>query len=63
VTESKQVIPFLIYLATIWSFALLIVPGSFMLVTKAASYPQLSESPAWFSFSLAIGQFNFHFLT
>jgi ferredoxin len=36
VTESKQVIPFLIYLATIWSFALLIVPGFFMLVAKAA---------------------------
>jgi hypothetical protein len=36
VTESKQIVPFLIYLVTIWSFALLIVPGFFMLVTKAA---------------------------
>ena len=36
-TESKQVIPFLIYLATIWSLALVIVPGFFMLMTKAAS--------------------------
>jgi len=37
VTESKQVIPFLIYLAAIWSSALLIVPGFFMLVAKGAS--------------------------
>jgi hypothetical protein len=36
VTESRQVIPFLIYLATIWSFALLIVPGLFMLVARGA---------------------------
>ena len=36
VTESRQVIPFLIYLATIWSFALLIVPGFFMLVARGA---------------------------
>jgi ferredoxin len=36
VTESKQVIPFLIYLAAIWSAALLIVPGFFMLVAKGA---------------------------
>jgi polyferredoxin len=36
VTESKQIVPFIIYLVTIWSFALLIVPGFFMLVTKAA---------------------------
>ena len=36
VTESKQVIAFLIYLAVIWSFALLIVPGFFMLVAKGA---------------------------
>jgi polyferredoxin/heme/copper-type cytochrome/quinol oxidase subunit 2 len=36
VTESKQVIPFLIYLAVIWSVALLIVPGLFMLVAKGA---------------------------
>ena len=36
VTESKQVIPFLIYLAVIWSAALLIVPGFFMLIAKGA---------------------------
>ena len=36
VTESKQVIPFLIYLAAIWSSALLIVPGFFLLVAKGA---------------------------
>jgi len=36
VTESKQVIPFLIYLAVIWSAALLIVPGFFILVAKGA---------------------------
>jgi len=36
VTESRQVIPFLIYLATIWSCALVIVPGIFMLVATAA---------------------------
>ena len=36
VTESRQVIPFLIYLATIWSFALVIVPGIFILVARAA---------------------------
>lgn len=36
VTESKQVIPFLVYLAVIWSSALLIVPGFFMLVAKGA---------------------------
>ena len=36
VTESRQVIPFLIYLAAIWSSALLIVPGFFMLVARGA---------------------------
>jgi hypothetical protein len=36
VTESKQVIPFLIYLAAIWGSALLIVPGFFLLVAKGA---------------------------
>jgi hypothetical protein len=36
VTESKQVIPFLVYLAAIWGSALLIVPGLFMLVAKGA---------------------------
>ena len=36
VTESGQVIPFLIYLATIWSSALLIFPGLFFLVAGGA---------------------------
>ena len=36
VTESKQVISFLIYLAVIWSSALLVVPGLFMLIAKGA---------------------------
>ena len=36
VTESKQIIPFLIYLAAIWGSALLIVPGFFLLVAKGA---------------------------
>ncbi|MBT8370421.1 MAG: 4Fe-4S binding protein, partial [Deltaproteobacteria bacterium] len=36
VTESKQVISFFIYLAVIWSSALLIVPGLFILVAKGA---------------------------
>jgi polyferredoxin len=36
VTESGQFIPFLIYLAVIWSSALLIVPGFFVLVAKGA---------------------------
>jgi polyferredoxin len=38
VTESGQIIPFLIYLATIWSFALLIVPGIFILTARAAGF-------------------------
>jgi ferredoxin len=36
VTESRQVIPFLIYLAAIWSLALIIIPGFFMLVAWGA---------------------------
>ena len=36
VTESGQIIPFLIYLAVIWSLALVIVPGFFMLMARAA---------------------------
>jgi len=36
VTESRQIIPFLLYLAAIWGAALLIVPGIFMLTTKGA---------------------------
>ena len=34
VTESKQIIPFLIYLAAIWGSALLFVPGFFMLIAS-----------------------------
>jgi hypothetical protein len=36
VTESGQIIAFLIYLALIWSSALLIIPGVFILVVKGA---------------------------
>ncbi len=36
VTESGQIIPFLIYLAAIWASALLVFPGLFMLSTKGA---------------------------
>jgi len=36
VTESKQVIPFLVYVAAIWGSALFVVPGLFMLVAKGA---------------------------
>ena len=36
VTESRQIITFLIYLAAIWGSALLIVPGFFMLSTRGA---------------------------
>jgi hypothetical protein len=36
VTESRQIIPFLIYLASLWGLALLVVPGLFALTTKGA---------------------------
>jgi len=36
VTESKQIIPFLVYVAVIWGSALFVVPGLFMLVAKGA---------------------------
>jgi ferredoxin len=36
VTESKQIGAFLVFLATIWSSALVIFPGIFFLVTKGA---------------------------
>jgi polyferredoxin len=36
VTESKQIIPFLVYVAAIWGSALFVVPGLFMLVAKGA---------------------------
>jgi hypothetical protein len=35
VTESGQIIPFLIFFATIWSLALVIFPGVFVLSTRA----------------------------
>ncbi|MBT8373104.1 MAG: 4Fe-4S binding protein [Desulfobacterales bacterium] len=37
VTETKQIIPFLIYLAIIWGSALLVVPGLFILIGKGAN--------------------------
>jgi len=37
VTESRQIIPFLVYLVSIWGSALLIVPGLFALTAKAAN--------------------------
>jgi hypothetical protein len=37
VTESRQVIPFLIYLASIWSMALVVFPGIFALTAKGAN--------------------------
>ncbi len=37
VTESGQILPFLIYLATIWGLALVIVPGLFMILSRAAA--------------------------
>ncbi|MHC4214546.1 MAG: 4Fe-4S binding protein [Planctomycetota bacterium] len=42
-TESRQIIPFLIYLAVIWSSALLIFPGFFMLAARGANH--LAGSP------------------
>jgi len=37
VTESGQIIPFLIYLAAIWSSALLVFPGLFILTARGAN--------------------------
>jgi ferredoxin len=37
-TESRQIIPFLIYLATIWGSALLIFPVFFMLTARGANH-------------------------
>ena len=37
VTESKEIIPFLIYLAAIWGSALFVVPGLFILIAKGAN--------------------------
>jgi polyferredoxin len=36
VTESRQIIPFLIYVASIWTLALIVFPGVFALVAQAA---------------------------
>jgi ferredoxin len=36
VTESRQIIPFLIYVASIWILALCVFPGIFAIVAKAA---------------------------
>ncbi|NQT70565.1 MAG: 4Fe-4S binding protein [Desulfobacteraceae bacterium] len=44
VTESGQIIPFLIYLASIWTLALLIFPGLFALTAKGAN--RLAGRPA-----------------
>jgi polyferredoxin len=37
VTESKQIIPFLIYLASVWTAALLLFPGLFALISVFAN--------------------------
>jgi hypothetical protein len=36
VTESRQMLPFLIYLAVLWGSALVVFPGLFILTTKGA---------------------------
>jgi hypothetical protein len=38
VTESRQIVPYLIYLASIWSLALLIIPGFFVLTARGANH-------------------------
>jgi polyferredoxin len=43
VTESREILPFLIYIAAIWGLALVIVPGLFALVGQAAN--RLAGSP------------------
>ncbi len=37
VTESRQIIPYLIYLAIVWSLALLVFPGLFALIARGAN--------------------------
>lgn len=44
VTESRQMAPFLIYLAVLWGSALLIFPGLFMMTARAAS--RIAGEPA-----------------
>jgi hypothetical protein len=43
VTESRQIVPFLIYVALIWILALVVFPGIFALVARAAR--RFSGSP------------------
>jgi len=38
VTESRQIMPYLIYLTSIWSLALLIIPGLFALTARGANH-------------------------
>ncbi len=37
VTESRQIVPFLIYVASIWTLALVVFPGIFVLVVRLAN--------------------------
>jgi hypothetical protein len=37
VTESRQIMPYLLYLASIWGLALLVFPGFFVLMAKGAN--------------------------
>jgi len=37
VTESRQITSFLVYVASLWGLALVVFPGVFMLVSKAAN--------------------------
>ena len=37
VTESREIVPFLIYLTSIWGLALLVFPGLFALAAKGAN--------------------------
>jgi hypothetical protein len=38
ITESREIIPFLIYLSSLWTLALLVFPGLFAMTTKGANY-------------------------
>lgn len=38
IMESRKVVPFLIYLSSLWTLALLVFPGLFALTTKGANY-------------------------
>lgn len=39
VTESKQIVPFLVYLVVIWSAALIVFPGLFVLAARGGKSP------------------------